>query len=241
LNIYIVNHSTVLPDNEIEVCLPAFQTFISHVHAYWPKTATLKFVTPANLPKNVWTIVVADDSDQAGALGYHDFTPGAKPVSYVFAKTDQDYGYSWSVTLTHELAEMMVDPYINDAIQVSNTKFFASEVGDPVEDDSYGYEITTKAGTKVLVSDFVTPAWFIPGHLGPVYDHAKHCTKPLQLLSGGYMSVYVSGHGWSQITAEKGEIIDIGIDAKKDIKGHYSRPEAYARDRGEFKLSELLQ
>lgn len=239
MNIYTVNHSTVLADNEVEAALPAFQTFISHVHAYWPKTATLKFVTPENVPSSAWLIVIADDSDQANALGYHDYTPGKKPVSYVFAKTDLDNGYSWTVTFTHELAEMMVDPYINDAIQVTNTKFYAAEVGDPVEDDSYGYTITTNAGIKVLVSDFVTPAWFIPGHPGPVYDHAKHVSAPLQLLPGGYMSVFVSGHGWTQIYAQKagaehmGEHEEVPMDAK-DWKGGYSRPEAYARDRGEL-------
>jgi hypothetical protein len=238
--IYTVNHSTVLPDNEIEACMPAFNTYIGHVKAYWPRPATLKFVTPDQVPADVWTIVIADDSDQAGALGYHDFSPSGKPISYVFAKTDQQYGYSWTVTFTHELAEMIADPYISTAIQVSNTKFFAQEIGDPVEDDSFGYKIHSKAtNTDVLVSDFVTPAWFIPGHPGPVYDHARHCTQPLQLLKGGYMSVFVSGKGWTQIYAEKGKTQEVGMDAKANAKGKYSRPEIYARDRGEISLQSL--
>jgi len=240
LNIYTVNHSTVLPDNEIEACMPAFSTYIRHVKNFWPCPASISFVKPENLPDNAWTIVVADDSDQAGALGYHDFSPTGKPISYVFAKTDRDYGYSWTVTFTHELAEMMADPYISTAIQVSNTKFFAQEIGDPVEADEFGYKIHAKeTNTDVLVSDFVTPAWFIPGHPGPVYDKAKHCTRPLQLLRGGYMSVYVSGQGWTQIFAEKGQAREVGVDAKAKVKGGYSRPEIYARDRGEISLLEL--
>jgi hypothetical protein len=231
MKIYTVNHSTVLPDNEIEACMPAFQTYIKHVKNYWPCPASLTFVTPDQLPENVWTIIVADDSDQADALGYHDFTPTGKPVSYVFAKTDMDNGYSWTVTFTHELAEMMADPYISTVIQISNTKFFAQEIGDPVEADNLGYKIGS-----VLVSDFVTPAWFIPGHPGPKYDKAGHCTAPLQLLPGGYMSVFVSGKGWTQIYAEKGaeSAEQVGMDHKG--KEGYSRPEIYARDRGDFDL-----
>lgn len=239
MHIYCVNHSTVLPDNEIEACIPAFNTYINHVKKYWPCPASLTFVTPDNAPTDAWLIIVADDSDQAGALGYHDYTPSGKPVSYVFAKTDQQYGYSWTVTFTHELAEMMADPYISTAIQVSNDSFYAQEIGDPVEDDSFGYTIrAANTSIDVLVSDFVTPAWFIPGHPGPVYDHAKHCTAPLQLLKGGYMSVFKSGKGWTQIYAQKdsGNAEEVGMDAKSEGRGKYSRPERYARDRGEHKL-----
>jgi hypothetical protein len=227
--IYTVNESTVLTDDEIIKAMPAFQTFSGHVRTYWPRPVTLKFVSPNDLPKDVWTIIIADDSDQVGALGYHDYSTGGKPISYVFAKTDQQYGYSWTVTFTHELAEMMVDPYIQTAIQVTNTKFYAQEVGDPVEADNFGYTITTKVGDKILVSDFVTPAWFIPGHPGPVYDKMKHCTTPLQILQGGYMSVFVSGKGWTQIDAQHAEL---PMDAK--IKGKYSRPYRYDRNRPEF-------
>jgi hypothetical protein len=239
MHIYCVNHSTVLADNEIEACLPAFNTYIRHVKNFWPCPAFLYFVTPDNLPADVWTIVVADDSDQAGALGYHDYSPSGKPISYVFAKTDKEYGYSWTVTLTHELAEMMADPYISTAIQVTNDSFYAQEIGDPVEDDSLGYKIRAKdTTTDVLVSDFVTPAWFIPGHPGPVYDHARHCNAPLQLLPGGYMSIFKSGKGWTQIYAEKdtAKAEEVGMNAKAEGKGPYSRPERYARDRGKHTL-----
>jgi hypothetical protein len=237
MQIYTVNHSTVLPDNEIEACMPAFNTYINHVKNFWPCPAHLQFVTPDNLPANAWSIIVADDSDQAGALGYHDYSPTGKPISYVFAKTDMDYGYSWTVTFTHELAEMMADPYISTGIQVTNTKFYAQEIGDPVEADELGYTIRAN-NIDVLVSDFVTPAWFIPGHPGPVYDKAKHCTAPLQLLPGGYMSVFVSGHGWTQIFAQKDthQAEEVPMSAKSEGKGPYSRPERYARDRGEHKL-----
>lgn len=211
MNTYIANESTVLSDAEVQGCIPAFSTYTTHVRAYWPRPCTLKFVPKTAIPSDGWQIIILDDSDQQGALGYHDYTPGGKPISYVFAKTDKDNGYSWTVTLTHELAEMMADPYIATALQVTNTTFYAQEVGDPVEADKLGYTIRHSGYPDVLVSDFVTPGWFIPGHPGPVYDHAKHVTKPLQILPEGYMSIFVSGQGWKQVNHEGAKV---ALDAK---------------------------
>lgn len=206
MNIYVSNHSTVLTDAAVAAHVPAFQTYCGHVAAYWPRPMTLKFVTPPEVPANQWEIRILDDSDQQGALGYHDYQPGGKPISYVFARTDKQYGYNWTVTLTHELAEMAADPWISELFQVTNTKLYAKEIGDPVEADQYGYVIAHTGQPDTVVSDFVTPAWFIPGHPGPVFDRAKHCTHPLQILSGGYMSIYVSCQGWTQVNAQHEQV-----------------------------------
>jgi hypothetical protein len=225
VKIYVSNRSTVLSDTTIKSWMPAFQRYTEHVRAYWPRPVTLQFVSPADVPANVWRLdFIDDDSQVAGALGYHDYTPGMKPISYVFAKTDKIYGYNPTVTATHELAEMMADPYINDLIQVTDTKLYAKEIADPCEADKYGYDITVPGYAPVTVSDFVTPAWFIPGHPGPVYDWNRKCTRPLQIISGGYMSIYVSGEGWTQVTAR-------GTDVPMNEKGEHSRPARYARSR----------
>ena len=213
MNLYFANESTVLTDSQVEAWMPAFSTYAGHVRAYWPQPCTLKLVAAKDIPADAWQLLFLDDSDQAGALGYHDYTPGGKPISKVFAKTDLDNGYSPTVTATHELAEMIADPWISELFQVSSTKLYAKEVGDPVEADNLGYHITSGGKPAVLVSDFVTPAWFIPGHPGPVYDHAKHCTRPLQILPGGYMS-YWSGGGWHQINAEGADVAKDPADAR---------------------------
>jgi hypothetical protein len=95
--------------------------------------------------------------------------------------------------LTHELAEMLVDPYIAACFQTGDTRFHALEVGDPVEDDSLGFSYE-----GVLLSDFALPTWFQPGAAGP-YDHCGHCTRPLQVLTNGYAQYYDSGTGWHQV------------------------------------------
>ena len=56
---------------------------------------------------------MTDNPDQAGALGYHEITSQGTPLGKVFAKLDLQSGASWTVTLSHELLEMLADPWIN--------------------------------------------------------------------------------------------------------------------------------
>jgi len=223
VNIYVLNKSTVLSDKEIQGWIPAFYQFIKDVRRYWPRPANIVWCSKDKEPAEAWKLVFADVSDEAGALGYHDFTPGGRPVSYVFAKDDISDGYSPTVTATHEIAEMIADPWISELFQVSNQYNYAKEIGDPVEADNYGYEITVPGFDPVLCSDFVLPNWFIPGS-PPKYDHTGNVTQPLQILSGGYMSVQSTG-AWNQIDHE-------GNIADKSKRG-YGRLERYGRDRGD--------
>lgn len=147
-----------------------------------------------------------DTSDQAGALGYHDLTPAGNPIAKVFAKDDQKYGLSLSVTLSHELLEMLVDPYIQNCVfdQTSDTEgtLYSYEVCDAPEDDSFGYLIN-----GVLVSDFVFPTWFESGRApnSVRFDFKNVIKAPLTLAPGGYIGKFVVGPnstGWTQQTAE---------------------------------------
>lgn len=130
---------------------------------------------------------------------------------------------------------MIADPWISQLFQISDTQFFAQEIGDPVEDDTLGYEITVAPYPSVLCSDFVTPRWFVPGSEAYVLDHCHAVDKPLQILPGGYMSVFTSGHGWSQIyarTVEEGKIVDVtGSPTKKGKANKFSRLHRYGRKR----------
>jgi hypothetical protein len=143
---------------------------------------------------------ILDDSDQAGALGYHTLDTKKHPLGFVFAKSDQDAGLSWTVTASHELLEMLGDPYANLSVQIRDDgTAVAYETADAVEADNLGYTIGS-----TLVSDFVLPSWFIAGSPGP-WDLKGHCTGPLQLLPGGYIGVWVPGKGWTQATARGDE------------------------------------
>src|SRR5579864_6520445 len=155
--IAITNASTCLTDAQVEAVLPALQKQVSDdFKAYWELDCTLSFL-PQNQPlmPGWWQIAIIDDPDQAGALGYHEMSSTGTPFGKIFAKLDKDNGYSWTVTLSHELLEMLADPWIDYCVQAEDGKIYALEVADAVEADELGYEID-----GVLVSDFVTPSWF---------------------------------------------------------------------------------
>src|SRR5215467_2400669 len=108
-----------------------------------------------------------------------------------------------SVTLSHEVLEMLGDTDINLMVQ-KGPRGYAYEVCDAVEDDSLGYDIN-----GVRVSDFVYPQYFETfWHKGATkFDHLGHLSGPLPSLThGGYMSYldYASGQ-WKQITARLDE------------------------------------
>jgi hypothetical protein len=229
MNIYVLNKSTAITDAEVQEWLPAFNVFVEHVRAWWPRPATLVWCPRDKEPALAWKLVFADKSDEAGALGYHDFTPDGRPISYVFAKDDLDNGYNPTITATHEIAEMIADPWISETFQISNTQFFAKEICDPCEADEFAYSITVDPFPAVQVSDFVLPKWFIPGSNGQL-DRNQKIDRPLRLLPGGYMSVFTSGRGWTQITARKaGELVAAGVDPKG--KQGFGRLTKYSRDR----------
>lgn len=194
--IAVTNQSTILSDEDVAAAVAALQHQVTyHFEPHWNEGASLLF-EPAVHP-DTWNVVILDDSDQAGALGYHDFDPG-HPVAKVFAKTDQHYGLSWTVTASHEVLEMLADPDVSRAYQTGNARFHALEVGDPVEADADGYAIN-----GVLVSDFILPAWFGQGEAGPV-DYCRRLSEPLSLRPGGYASVWQGG-GWHQVDARGAE------------------------------------
>lgn len=115
IKIAVINASTVVKDADVKTALPAFQSQVSDDFApVWGIDATLRFVPSGSKPNaGEWWLAVLDDSDQAGALGYHDLTKDGLPLGKVFAKTDLTYGEKWSVTFSHELLEMLGDPNIN--------------------------------------------------------------------------------------------------------------------------------
>lgn len=211
IKVSVINESTVLTDEQVRSALPAFQTQVHRDFApVWGIDADLAFVPKTNTPPaGSWWLVVLDDSDQAGALGYHDLTAEGMPLGKVFAKSDLTLGFQWTVTATHELLEMLADPDINLTVflqpDASTGTLYAYEVCDACEADDFGYKIE---GT--LVSDFVYPAWFESFRRkgSTQFDRQKQIQEPFQLLKGGYIGVYdvTAGTGWHQLFAEKGHL-----------------------------------
>lgn len=210
VDIAIINASTVCTDAEVELITQALQVQVTYDFApIWGLGATLHFVpSGAKAPANMWWLTFLDNSDVAGALGYHDLTPAGQPIGKVFAGTDKQFGSSVSVTASHELLEMLADPWINLCAFEQSTdtagRLWAWEVCDACESDSLAYKIASAGNT--LVSDFVYPAYFsgiqVPGVR---YDHMGAVKSPFQILPDGYMGFFdvTSGSGWQQALGEK--------------------------------------
>jgi hypothetical protein len=203
--IAVKNLSSVIKDAELTAALPAFQKQVSRDFAAsgWGVDAKLEFFKDKTaVPKGAWLLGIFDDADQAGALGYHDLTRHGMPLGKVFAKTTMTFGGKWTVTFSHELLEMLVDPNINlCAFDEEAARLYAYEVCDAVEADELGYDID-----GVTVSDFVLPSWFEPMHVskGEKFAFKSDVTAPFQILQGGYIGYYdLREGGWQQITARE--------------------------------------
>ena len=203
IKIAIINASTVLTDAQVKAAVPSLQKQIDmDFGPAWGVAATLRFVPHGQAPlPGEWWLAILDNSDQAGALGYHDLTTAGLPLSKVFAGTDKQYGLSWTVTASHELLEMLVDPNINLTVFEQGplgARLYAYEVCDAVESDAYAYPID-----GVLVSDFVLPSWFESFRQAgsTAFDFRNRLTAPFELLPGGYIGVndLARGIGWYQI------------------------------------------
>lgn len=190
LNFAIVNQSTVLQDKDVMAYMPAQQRQINeHVFPHYGVWVNMVYVRDLQAVRpDYWALVLMDNSDQAGALGYHYETPAGQPMSKVFVKTDIENHLSWTVTASHEVIELLVNPQVNNVIVTAGPnnrgiRLWAKEACDMVEADSLGYQIN-----NTQLSDFALPAWFEPQSHGP-FDFMGHCKAPFQIAPGGYMSV----------------------------------------------------
>ena len=209
IEIAVMNASTVLTDAQVQAIIPALQIQVNRDFApAWGQDANLAFFAQGAAPSGSWWLSAFDNSDQAGALGYHDLTTEGLPLGKFFAGTDIQGGTQWTVTASHELLEMLADPDVNlcgySQDSNNNTIFYAYEVCDACEGDQFGYSINA-----TLVSDFVYPAWFESFHQpgSTQFDYQNKVQKPFQLLAGGYISTLdpTSNNGWTQSVSQDSE------------------------------------
>jgi len=198
---------------DFDALIAAMQAFVDqYVMPVWGTPA--KLVKSKGYVKGAWAVVFLDNADQPGALAYHDLTPDGLPQSKVFVKTTLDNHDLVSVSASHELVEMLVDPAINIMTTGPDPEImYAYESADPVEQLSFKVN-------GIPMTDFVYPAYFEVFHkAGSVrFDQMKKVNKPFQILSGGYQIVFKNGK-WSQIFASVSKKKRFG---REDRRGHRS-------------------
>jgi hypothetical protein len=193
----VIRKTKLVTDLQASAACHAIQQQVSlHFAPIWRGCdALVVFCADGNVPDGAWPVFLVDTCDEQDALGYHfDQTI---PSGIVGVKTSTDDGASWSSVLSHEILELIADPYA-DACRGAGPEFYSLEVCDPVEGQPY------QIG-GVDVERFILPNWFTPGSKGP-WDFAPPGDKallsgPLSLAPGGYMSMW-DGSSWTQRNAE---------------------------------------
>lgn len=203
IEIGVVNNATLVTDLQVTTALDAIQKqVIDDFEPYWDITCVMTFYSNVNdIPSDNWKLIVADNSDVPGALGYHSVDAEGKPIGYVFIQDAINSGYNWTVTFSHEILEMCGDPYanLNVFIQDSNTHGYIIwyENCDPVQNDTYLID-------GVEVSNFILPNYFGTFSSAAPYDFLGLVTTPLQVRPGGYLAFFevTNGNGWQIATAK---------------------------------------
>lgn len=173
-----------------------------HIAPAWGATATVRAATADRPPLDGEVVGHArktPGADQQGELGDHNETAVGTPDFTFFPELAAGDGATWTSVCSHEIAELLADPYLNRCAQGPDGRIWAVEVSDAVEAQSYGVD-------GILVSNFCMPAWFSPPQdaTGIRYDFLGSCTAPFQVLDGGYGQVFDTTKGWQQIgTASK--------------------------------------
>ncbi len=140
-----------------------------------------------DLPLDYWPVILKDDIGDPSAAGYHEDENG-QPFSLV------EYSRGWTLTASHEVLEMLVDPFGRrmvagqSPVKGQGRVRFLLEVCDPSEAEKYSYHVN-----GITVSDFYTPHFFDPKKSeGVRYSFTESITEPKQVLPGGYLSWYNS-------------------------------------------------
>jgi hypothetical protein len=194
----------------------------------WKLSATVGAYPEA--PLGTWRIELREDIDVPGAGGYHEDEHG-QPFALVALSAGD-----WTVTASHELLEMLGDPWgrrLHSAAALpgwegeSRRVRYLLELCDPPE------RVTYEVG-GVPVSDFLLPAFYRSSRRGSLagYSHTGAIEEPLQVLDGGYISFFdpQTGHLWQRFVTN-GRTRDIdrgGWDRSKGSLREWADTEARA-------------
>ena len=111
---------------------------------FWDLKATVDaFPKLEDVPIGYWPIIVMDDIHTSGAAGVHEDKNG-QPFALVTASDQLD---SWSLTASHELIEMLVDPFGSRLI-----------AGDSPKSDQGRVEILVEACIRASLRSSPTPS-----------------------------------------------------------------------------------
>lgn len=162
----------------------------------WGIEATVDaFARVEDIPVDYWKVFVID-GDTGSQHTFRSNQPYALAAS----------GRSWSLLASHEVLEMLADPFAQRMVAGQSPMGgqgrveFLVEVCDPCQNEAFAYTIN-----GLLVSDFYTPNYFDPVEASGVrYSFRGEIRAPRQVLKGGYLTWREPTSGnWFQETRNK--------------------------------------
>jgi hypothetical protein len=217
INMALVSEVPVHDPSDVSAVAAALQKQLTRdLGPIWGVTGTVDALpTLEDVPIGYWPMMVRADIEVEGAAGIHLDKDG-QPFALI------TYSDSWSLTASHEMCEMVADPFgdrliAGPSIHPDQGRVeYLVEVCDPSEAAQFGYTVN-----GILVSDFYTPRFFDPVPAqGVRYSFTGALSEPRQVLVGGYLSWHdpVSDHWWQQRWFDsEPELVDLGIfDARTE-------------------------
>jgi hypothetical protein len=183
-----------------------------------PSGVTIEAHTEAGIPPGFWPIKIQADIGDPSAAGFHT-DANNQPYALI------QYAPDWTVTASHELLEMLFDPFGNALAPATiNGKpvQVLQELCDPCEGFSYPIA-PNRTQAVVTVSDFLTPHYYerSPFEAGHHFSFLNKLSGPMDVGVDGYLS-YLDGNEWFQITNFAGQgivVSDLGPNDKAAREG----------------------
>jgi len=214
-HIALVSKTTKIKSSQLQQVAAALQKQATRdLGPIWGIEATVDaFTKLKDVPGGYWPIIIKEKIDDPSAAGYH-----SDKYRQPFALVKYDEG--WPLTCSHEMCEMLVDPFGNRMVTSGSVKegqgrvSYLVEVCDPSEDDSFAYSVN-----GIMLSDFYTPHYFDPVTSAAIrYSYTGVITKPKQVLKGGYLSWLDPATGkWWQATFFGTQLRVDDISGKMDM------------------------
>lgn len=188
----VLNASKRLSDTDVAFAVEACNQQAQECADAWsvPRMPVAFYSSVEGLPvRDVVTMVIVDDLDDPGALGYHTAIAGTA-YGKVLAQSVQDT----AVTLSHEVLEALIDRLADGWWDRGDGTKVAAEVCDPVEGDTYDEPVTIGSDAvgyetrSIRVSNYVLPRWMGASTAGK-FDRMGRVKFPWQMTAGGYMVV----------------------------------------------------
>jgi hypothetical protein len=206
IQIGLVDKTGKIHPDELQAAAAALNIQVTRdLPQFWNIQATVLYLAnPHKIPTGVWPVFLVKTLPP-GEGGFH-LDKHNQPYAKVIADATSD---AWTLDASHEILEMLVDPYGNrlqtsTSIEIQGGKIvdgtsqfsYLVEACDPCEADSYAYSIS-----GVAVSDFITPHFYdVAVTPGTRYSFTGAIKYPREILPGGYISwVNPALNEWQQL------------------------------------------